>query len=346
MVYIGLYLAICFILVYAKGISNKTKLLIIFLLGTFLAGYRSVRFTGDNIYYAQSFLRNAATTIGESWKNVIQQEGKDPFYYFLSNVFSKLGFTYREWFVFIAAVYVGGFCYLLYRHSDDWFLSILFFVCLSYYYFSMTGLRQTLAMGVCFFAYDYALRKRPIPFVLLVYLASLFHSSALIFLPFYLTKNLRIDLRQWVIVLLSLAVAVLFPDFINTVVEELAWNENLSSYAEVKTGLSIFGFLIQFCIMAFCYYLTRFDRKNDSRRRPWFAAMLAGLVIQAFVINIDNIFRMSMYYSIYGAFAVPEAIKIQPMKNKRILFLAVSAALLIYWFRAGSFKYFSLFGGV
>ena len=343
------YLALCLVLSFIAKQYPKTRLFVIltiFFFGVIISGYRRFDFTEDNLTYIDYFIENSKKSLSQSWQEVLSNSDKDPFYYFLGNVFSKLGFTYRGWFVFIAAVYMGGFCYITYKYSKDYFISVLILVTQSYFYFSMTGLRQTLAMGVCFFAYDFAVRRKPIKFVLAVFLAYLFHSSALIFAVFYFIKNLKINYKYWFAAIIALAVSFLYPSFINNVVERLAWSEEIAKYADSTTGLTISGFIIQFCILLFCYVLTRFDAKNDTYRKPWFAAMVAGLVIQAFAVNIDNIFRMAMYFSVYGTLAVPDAIELQEIKSRRLTFWIITAVLMLYFLQASKFGNFKLQFGV
>lgn len=339
------YLALCLVLSFIAKQYPKTKgfvIFVIFLFGVIISGYRRFDFTADNLAYIDFFIDNSKKSLSQSWQEVLTNDGKDPFYYFLGNVFSKLGFTYRGWFVFIASVYMGGFCYVTYKYSKDYFISVLILITQSYFYFSMTGLRQTLAMGICFFAYDFAVRKKPIKFTLAVFLAYLFHSSALIFAVFYFIKNLKINFKYWFATVVALAVSFMFPSFINNLVERLAWNEEIAEYAKTTTGLTISGFIIQFLILLFCYILTRFDAKNDGYRKPWFAAMVMGLVIQAFVVNIDNIFRMAMYFSVYGVLAVPDAIELQEIKSRRLTFWIITALLMLYFLRSTRFNNFEL----
>ena len=338
------YLFFCFLITFASKKHPKTSAALIFLVGVFISGYRSPSYTPDSQAYAGYFTLNAQKTLEESWQAVISREGKDPFYYFIGNCLSKIGFTYREWFIFISIIFMAGFCYLMYKHSKNYFLSSLFMVALSYYYFTMTGLRQAMAMGICFFAFEFAYRKKPIPFILLVLVASLFHSSALIFLIIYLIKELVIGIKQWIIVFASVVMAFLFPGAINSVVKLLAWSDELSNYAETTTGLSIFGFVIQLSIIVFCLYCITKEHYNDTHYRVFFNTMFVGLILQSFAINIDNIFRMSMYFSIYGAFVLPDAIELQDEKVKRILYIMISTVLLIYMLRAGNYSHLILFG--
>lgn len=341
------YLLFCLVISAGSGKRAKISAFLIFVAGVFINGFRSVSFAIDNPGYVSYFAYNSKFTLSESWAAVTKQIGKDPFYYFVGNLFSKMGFSYRGWFVFIAVVYMGGFCYLMYKYSKNYFLSLLFLVSQTYFYFSMSGLRQTLAMGICFFAFDFAYRKKLIPFLLCVLLAAAFHSSALIFLLLYPMKNMRIGPKQGVLVFVGLGLAMFAPRAINQLIETLAWSDSMADYAAVTTGLSSSGFIIQMFVLAFCIYFMGFDKEGEKARRPWLNAMFLGLFFQAFVINIDNMFRISMYFSVYGAIAIPEAISLQKdLRNKRILYWAVIALLLLYMMRSSRWSEFTMFGGI
>lgn len=346
MVIILSYLVISFLLIYGNKKYPKINIAIIFILGVLINGFRSVTFTGDNIVYVQYFVNNSKLSLAESWSRVLSQYDKDPFYYFLGNVFSKLGFTYRGWFVFIAIVYLGGFFYIVSKYSRDYFVSLLFLISQSYFYFSMTGLRQTLAMGVCFFAFDYAMRKKLVPFLLLVFLAAMFHSSAWVFIVFYPLKNMKFGWRQVGAILIAVMMSIFFSGSINRFISLLAWSDTLAGYSEVTTGLSISGFVIQLFIILLYIYSIGMQEINEISYRPYINILFLGLFFQTFVINIDNIFRMSMYFSVYGALTIPEAIVLQPDKRRMIVYAVVVIALLLWLLRSGRFDNLTLFGGL
>lgn len=341
------YLFFCFILCIFNQRYPKLNAILIFAVGTFISGWRSISFGSDAKAYAEYFEMNSHYTLAQSWRFVMEQVGKDPFYHFVGNVFSKLGFTYRGWFVFIAIIYMGGFCYVMSKYSKNHFISVLFFVSQLYFYFSMTGLRQTLAMGICFFAIDFAYRKKIVPFIILVLLASMFHSSALILILFYVTKNWKLGIKQWLLVAAAMFMAMFFSGVINQIVEMLAWSEGLANYSEVTTGLSWSGFIIQIVILIFCLYFLKTYKKDEEDKRFWINLLFLGVIFQTFSVNIDNIFRMGMYFGVYGAVAIPNAIVIQrSTRNRMILYTGVSLALLLYLFKSGRWTNFSMFGGI
>ena len=340
------YLFFSFVLCIFNQKYPKLNAILIFVVGVFISGWRSISFGIDNRAYAEYYEMNSHYTLAQSWSMVVGQVGKDPFYYFVGNIFSKLGFTYRGWFVFIAIVYMGGFCYIMSKYSKNQFISMLFFVSQMYFYFSMTGLRQTLAMGICFFAIDFAYRKRIVSFITLVVLASAFHSSALILIAFYIMKHWKIGIKQWMLVVTAMFLAVFIPSVINSLVETLAWDENLANYAEVTTGLSWGGFIIQFFVLVFWLYFVKKTILEEDKRF-WSNLLFLGLFFQTFSVNIDNIFRMSMYFGVYGAITIPNAIALQKnARNRMLLYTCVSLALILYLFQSGRWTNFTMFGGI
>ena len=211
----------------------------------------------------------------------------------------------------------------------------------------MTGIRQTIAMGFCFFAFIKAYRRQPIRFLLLVFFAYLFHSSALIFLITYVFLNRKIGWLQIILVIVPVILAVFLPNAIRAVVNFLAWDDDLAEYAEIETGLSISGYIIQIIIAVASLVIAKDYCLNDKTGRALFNMVVLGLVFQAFVINIDNIFRMSMYFSVYGLTLFSNSLtRIKDGRFRALIEVAACIAFVIYMVVGGRFEGFTMFGGV
>jgi hypothetical protein len=59
------------------------------------------------------------------------------------------------------------------------------FIALGLYSFMLNGLRQAIAICICLYAIEYCKKRKLIPFLLLVFLAYLYHRSAFVFAPVY-----------------------------------------------------------------------------------------------------------------------------------------------------------------
>lgn len=355
------YIIGCALLLHLNPKQRKLNYFLMFLALTFVAGYRSVSFTGDNIAYAEYYILNSRLTISESFFNIFTGSGKDPFFYFLGNLFSKFGFTYRGWFVFIASIYNGGFFYLLYKRSKDSIFSLCFMICLNYFYFSMTGLRQAIAMGLLFIALDFVFSRKILQFIILVLVAAMFHSSALVFLPSYYLILFPIGTIQYFLIAICAMTAIFFPLTIGIITRKIAWNEYLAAYSEVTHGLSLFGFIIQFAVFILCS-LNFFTHKKHIKENQVentehekeknimiqlqyeINLLMAGTMAQVFAINIDNIFRISMYFSIVGALAIPNVLTLNNTTNRAYLKYGCLLLMFAYILRSRTLMNFSMFG--
>ena len=313
----------------------------------FLTAFRSYDFYTDTIGYYGFYQNYAEKPLSELFNSIFTGEGRDPFYHFVASFFAHLGFGFRAWLVIISLIYYGGFICFIKRFDDLPIVTLFGMFGLAYVFFSMTGIRQTIAMGFCFFAFIKAYRRQPIRFLLLVFFAYLFHSSALIFLITYVFLNRKIGWLQIILVIVPVILAVFLPNAIRAVVNFLAWDDDLAEYAEIETGLSISGYIIQIIIAVASLVIAKDYCLNDKTGRALFNMVVLGLVFQAFVINIDNIFRMSMYFSVYGLTLFSNSLtRIKDGRFRALIEVAACIAFVIYMVVGGRFEGFTMFGGV
>lgn len=310
----------------------------------FITAYRSYSFYTDTKGYYNFYIMNADRVLSSLWENVIAQEGKDPFYHFFASLFAHIGIGFRGWLVFVSVVYYSGFIYVVKRFSKLPFISVLGLIALSYVFFTMTGIRQTIAMGFTFFAFVKAYDKKFVPFLIFTLAGTLFHSSALIFILAYFLMHRKLGMVQVVLLIGALGVALFAPELVNTIIEQLAWNEELALYAETTTGLSIFGYLVQFMLAVGSIFIAYKYCVKDKEGIALMNMVVLGLIFQSFVIQIDNIFRMSMYFSVYGLVLVSNAVtKQKDEKSYVIAYSVVCVAFIAYMLYAGAYNHFTMF---
>ena len=348
LVYVGLFALFILQPNTDKKFTNNRSFAIVSGLYLFLiAALRNVAH-GDLIGYRaryEELLPNTSySSLFNQWSN---GNLKDFGFYAWSKFFAAIGISTEVWFAIIAAIFCICYSYFTCKYSADPFTSLLT-VLLFYYSFTFTGLRQTMALAVIFIAYTFMLEKKPIKFVITVLIASAFHSSALIFLPAYLIARLKIGIKQPIMVVISLAVALFAPGIFRTLIERLAWNEALEGYAYGETSLSWAGYIIQLCIFIFCMAFRTNIKGKGSKELSKIDAILncftIGLCIQGFASTIAEAFRLSFFFGIGSVVLIPNIISEQPQgRNKTILFWIVLAVLLAYMIWKKAFFDYSYF---
>ncbi len=158
--------------------------------------HREVGSNDSNNYYENWEL--LSTFSFSSLKEHMQTSNLESGYLFFVWTFSHILPEGQFVFVLSAIIFTIAVCRFIYINSEDPELSFVMFICLGLYTFMAQGLRQSIAMSMCLFTIELAKKRRFIPFVLLVLLASTFHTSAIVFLVVYFIYGVTLNVRTLV----------------------------------------------------------------------------------------------------------------------------------------------------
>lgn len=241
---------------------------------------------------------------------------KDPFYYVFSWLFSRIFTDVQWWLAFVSLVYIIVAGIIIYRESENPLLSIIAFLALGYFEFSLSGLRQALALSFTMLSYFGIKNKNFILFAFLVLLASLFHRSALIFLIAYPIANTKLGAIH---LFIALAVGVIFifgETYIRDFLQNFLVDTQYEGYIDRTVGLTMSGFIIQFAIFGFCFVYYPDVSKKYPQADILYNLAFTGLLFQLFSSMIAEVFRISMYFSFFNILLIPMAISVE--KDKKI----------------------------
>jgi len=157
-----------------------------------LVGFRSFQGTDTEAYYR---LYTDALQIPFLTTKIFDQD-IEPGYIWLCQIAGMYKLTFLAVIVPIAFFSIGTKMYSYLEHSPYIFLSLLIYY--SNIYGEFNQIRQILAIGLCLFSFRYIINNNFIKFFLVVYLAFLFHKSALVFLPVYFFSFLIIIYKDYV----------------------------------------------------------------------------------------------------------------------------------------------------
>ena len=123
-------------------------------------------------------------------------------FYLLTKVVSFFGSSFLFFVITSALSYIPVILYVLkdWEYSGDKYsiASRSFFIYLiNFYIFGFAAIRQGIAIGFCFYSLTYVFERKPIKFVILVFISALFHSTALVFLPVYFLWSKSGKLNRW-----------------------------------------------------------------------------------------------------------------------------------------------------
>lgn len=266
------FLVLSFVLLWIlleRKALNRTAFWIPLIALSLFAGMRSYRVGTDSGNYTRDFRTNLDVY------NFEFNELIEPGYQALENGLLKITHNYF-WLFFITALIVVS-CYLIIikRYSVNYGLSVFLFVTLGVYTFFFNGLRQGIAMAIFALALPHLLEKRLLPYLLICFLASMFHNTALFMIPFYFLVNLRIKPTYKII--MTFVGSLLVSRFLISYIA--ASNERYEGYAGAEQeggGYLTLGF---YAILIFVIYLISHIYKiRDKQFMQLFTFYAIGVV--------------------------------------------------------------------
>lgn len=313
-------------------LSHTTLCFYLFLYLFLASALKSTHLTGDLVSYSNAFTRLCNETYEAIFQRWLDGAQKDPTFYAVAKLLSSVGINIWGWFAIIAMLFAASFAHLIKKFSPIPFISCLTLISLEIFDFSMSGLRQAMALSFVCFAYPCILERKLKNYLLCMLMAWAFHSSALIFLPAYWLASYRIGTKQVMIIAIGVVICVFAPATIRNTLGNLAWNDSIANYQNQKTALTWSGFIIQISIFAFCFCYRHCVTKDKlSILTICLNCMTVGLIFQSMASIIAEAFRAAYYYNLCNMIAIPIVIAAQQKHRDRVIMAsAISFVLFLY----------------
>jgi len=297
-----------FLLVYRKGNKTKDKIFIILVTIQFLFinGFRHFSVGTDSVVYYWKF--NEAVKV-RSIIEVFKLHRYEPGYTMLEFIIGSFTQNYAVFFVICAIIIFVPLGIFIYRNSTNYFLSYFIYIVLRMFDFSMNGVRQSMAISISLFAFEFAMRKDLKKFLMVVIVASLFHYSAIIILPIYFIVNHNFKKIHLVFLGAIYSILYLSKDFIARIFIEIYYRSNpeiMSTYEPTNIGMT--GLFILFVLLIGGVIHNPFDERSSKKTRALFYITIATFFIHSFSTYSYLFKRLNYFYLIYLIIYLPELI--------------------------------------
>ena len=300
--------------------SNKYYCLILGFLLFIIAAFRATSVGNDSGQYARHFYNLQLVDL----RLVISYYQEDFGFYYLAKIITYMTSNHQWMFAVIGGFYSYSISRFIYKHSKHSMVSFVVLITMSYFAFSLTGLKQTIAIAIILFSYDYIIQKKIFGFIICVFIASLFHQSALFFLPAYFISNKQLNTKKVLVGILVVPIIFIFRPLLLNIVQTLlydTYNIDLDQGAGGWTTLLVYFLIIAVAII--------FSKQIKNENFSFFLKMMyVGALIQMFVPLQPNIFRVSMYYNIVSIILIPDIIKTQKDKFSKLIAYSLFFILL------------------
>lgn len=217
------------------------------------------------------------------------------------------------------------------EYLDEYPLAIIVFMGLLYY-FTMTYMRQTLAVGFAWQACKYAYQRRPVPFFLLMLIAFSFHNSAVIFAIMYfipLKKFSKDTVIKMMIILFLVGLTPIASVMMNVFGDVTESQGRTADYASNASG---YNFLYLIVALFFAYIMVRNSDKIGYRKKDIFFYNM-GLMYCAVLlalIRFGQTGRLGWYY-MFGLIYTLSAIAQNSNKKSHLRTFTIILAFVMFY---------------
>jgi hypothetical protein len=274
--------------------------------------------------------------------NPLLVKGNEIGWVYLNLLFKPFGF-------FGMQIFLAGFsCFILYRfikkyvHQKYYWLAIFIYIFQPYHLLVFSSaMRQSVAISLFLFAFDYLIQKKPIHYVLVILFASLFHTTSLILLPLIFLSYVKITPKMGYIFLIFLIPFLLlfYSDLIiqqSTLFTLLYFGDEYSSYLD--TDLSSYKLRIGFALNMIIYIMMFY---NFRKTRITWQVITFNLIVLSFLIvplslSIPLISRINFYFTPFLMIGYSLALSNMKKQNYKLVFIGFIIIFTLY-------QYFSFF---
>lgn len=247
---------------------------------------------------------------------------------FLNKLVAVLGGNFR-WVIIIAAwmeTYALSKAYL--KYSEDSALTVVLFMNMMNFVILFSGLRQSIAIAMGLWAFEYVRQKKVMPFLGVVAMAIMFHTSAFMLLLMYPLYHVKIK-KKWLLFIVPLLLIVYV--FKQQVFSFLGLILSLfTDYDVTIQQTDAFAMLVLFILMAVFAFVVPDEQELDADTIGMRNFLLLSVALQMFASLHNTAMRMNYYYIAFIPLLIPRIIERRSERWKQVAVLARGFMLLFF----------------
>lgn len=237
----------------------------------------------------------------------------------------------EQFFLIVTSLFVlGNLFYAIKKYSLNSCLSYYFFVVFLYFGTSMNLIRLFMALSICILSIDKIVEKDLKKFIIIILIASLFHTSALVFLVLYPFCRIKISKDTLVIFAVGCFLIYFLGDTVILFLLKNITSYYYARYAEgIGSGSGTGMLLLLVMIFAYCFWnQTRIGNKGavyaekngmkkfDEYHSIWMHMLLLAIALNMLALRLMVAGRLMWYMKISLIFLLPNTFQMLSAKNK------------------------------
>jgi hypothetical protein len=210
----------------------------------------------------------------------------------------------------------------------------------------MQGMRQSIAMSICLFAYMFAEKRKLMPFLILVAMATLIHKTAILFCIVYPLPHVKLKPIYIFLVIIAIATAMYSSQHIINFANDLwekEYNDRVLSGGYIASAIYVL-------ICAFCLFASKYPLEDNVDNMMFYVLVIGFISYLGRYIGTRAAERVSFYFTFSQLILLPNTLKNGRIGEKdkvavemAILFLCI--LLFMYRLHDSNFIPFKFYWG-
>lgn len=298
---------------------NKDRLccFLIFVILTIFVGLRT--YYNDTAVYLSAY--ESSLVFPDFWDSFHAELGANPGFTITQACLKTSGVSSQGFLLFFAAVSVGCSIYFLKTYSTNFLLSLFLFFTTNAYTLTAAAVKQSAAIALSLVAITFALKRKWIPFAVLILFAATFHPYVLLYalVPILMFKPWT---KGTYIMLAIFAIAgFTLQSLLGSIVDITSMiGDSYSEESFIGEGINIFRVLVANVPLFLTWMYRRSLFRGSSRAENLMVnlAMLNGAIMFVGMFGTAIYFsRMASYFTIAQCVALPWILSKLPQSRRR-----------------------------
>lgn len=316
-------ISFCAFTIYILNISQRQKdkafLFISFFILTFFSAFRGKEVGTDTDAYMDIFLKYVY-----GYSDPHSEVGYSLFNQFLSYIS-----TNPQAIIIASSIIINlGFMHFIYHNSKNAWISVYIYVTLFYYFYSFNAMRQFIAISIVLFAWNFLKNGKIIRFILIVLLASTFHTTALISFLLIFVYLWRRSIKLIPFIVLSTVVAVFGTSAIFNFVADFFPRYAIYSETAGERGLGGIMPVILYFTIFIALYILREKGDQEYNMILNIAAICAAFGILSYFNFL--FYRPAFFFNVFSIIFIPHIASRFKVKEYPIAVYIISSLGMLY----------------
>lgn len=280
---------------------NKNRFYKVFWLGMLLFLFAALRDTTVGIDIP-GYADNYQALVRYDFKEILTlKEGRDPIFSIFCKLLTYISPSPNFMLAVVGAIVAFSFSYYVYHQKSDVLLAYIFFVTFRLYAFTLTGLRQAIALSICWIAFVMMQKGKNVGFFLLTILASLFHASAIVFVISWLLYKFGKPMSIFCGCFIVTAVDLFTNHAVISVFSRLMTENRFENYLDIGeeakySGGGTFYLYMMFFVLIIFVMCMRHKGEIIKETDKLFNVVCAAMMLYVMCQSMPVFFRISYYF--------------------------------------------------